>query len=211
MAEPLTSSDILRERMGFGVSPLASQETRRAYAAAGLSPLGTQERERFARGGALSPMATQQEQEAWKQAEFMAGSREQAPISYGGIGDRPVGTSRRAIRMQAEWDKQQQEQLQNQRLMQQMDMEQKTYEINRIKEERMQRAEQSAIDAALAKESRDLAIQEQADSVMKSILGTTTPDGQRIRPININDDDAVERLQSAVSNNQLGIDRKSVV
>lgn len=129
MAEPLTSSDIIRERMGFGVSPLASMETRRSYAAAGLSPLGTQERERFEEGRGISPMATRQEQEAWKQAEFMAGRREQAPISYGGIGDRPIGTSRRDIRMQAEWDKQQQEQLQKQRIMQEMDLRQKEYEM----------------------------------------------------------------------------------
>lgn len=131
MAEPLTSSDIIRERMGFGVSPLASMETRRSYAAAGLSPLGTQERERFERGGGISPMATEQEKEAWKQAEFMAGSREQAPVSYGGIGDRPIGTSRRAIRMQAEWDKQQEQQLEQQKIIQQMDLQQKEYEMQK--------------------------------------------------------------------------------
>jgi hypothetical protein len=111
MAEPLTSSDILRERMGFGVSPLAAPETRRAYAAAGLSPLGTQERERFERGSGISPMATASEKEAWKMAEYMAGEREQAPVEYGGLGERPTGTSRRAIRMQTEWDKQREIQL----------------------------------------------------------------------------------------------------
>lgn len=112
MAEPLTSSDIQRELMGFGVSPLAAPETRRAYAAAGLSPLGTQERERFESGAGISPTASPAEREAWKMAEFQAGRREQAPIEYGGIGDRPTGTSRRAIRMQAEWDKQREAQMQ---------------------------------------------------------------------------------------------------
>lgn len=112
MAEPLTSSDILRERMGFGISPLASVETRKAYAEAGLSPLGTQERERFERGGGISPMASTSEKEAWKMAEYMAGQREQAPTEYGGLGERPTGTSRRAIRMQEQWDKQQENQIQ---------------------------------------------------------------------------------------------------
>ena len=137
MAEPLTSSDIIRERMGFGVSPLASNETRRAYAEAGLSPLGTQDRERLASGGGISPMASAQEKEAWKMAEFMGGQREQAPISYGGIGDRPIGASRRDIRMQAEWDKQQNEQLQRQRTMQQMDLDQKQFEKG-LRDQQMQ-------------------------------------------------------------------------
>ena len=210
MAEPLTSSDIIRERMGFGVSPLASGETRRAYAEAGLSPLGTQARQRFEEGRGISPMASAQEKEAWKMAEFMGGQREQAPISYGGIGDRPVGASRRDIRMQAEWDKRQTEQLQMQRMMQQMEDDQKRLELQSIQEERMQRAERSAIDAALAKESRELEIETQADRAMKSILGTTLPNGQRTRPINVNDDDAVERIQSVVASNPYGMESQIV-
>ena len=63
-------------------------------------------------------------------AEYMAGSREQAPVEYGGIGDRPQGSSRRAIRMQDEWDKKQTELLQQQRLSQQMDLEQKQFEMS---------------------------------------------------------------------------------
>ena len=137
MADPLTSSDIQRERMGFGVSPLASTDTRRSYAAAGLSPLGTQDRERFAAGAGISPMAGTADKEAWKMAEYQAGSREQAPIEYGGIGDRPVGSSRRAIRMQDEWDKQQTEILQQQRLAQQMDLEQKQFEMG-VRDQQMQ-------------------------------------------------------------------------
>lgn len=129
MAEPLTSSDLLRERMGFGVSPLASQETRRAYAAAGLSPLGTQDRERFAAGAGISPMAGTAEKEAWKMAEFQAGRREQAPIEYGGLGDRPVGSSRRAIRMQEQWDKQRERQIEEAKALQQMETQRKQLEI----------------------------------------------------------------------------------
>jgi hypothetical protein len=127
MAEPLTSSDLLRERMGFGVSPLASPETRRSYAAAGLSPLGTQDRERIAAGAGISPMAGPIETDAWKMTQYMTGQREQAPVSYGGIGERPRGESRRAIRMQDEWDKQRERQLKEQqaiRSMEAMDFEQ---------------------------------------------------------------------------------------
>jgi hypothetical protein len=137
MADPLTSSDIIRERMGFGVSPLASEDTRRSYAAAGLSPLGTQDRERIERGGGISPMAGSAEKGAWQMAEYMAGSREQAPVEYGGIGDRPQGSSRRAIRMQDEWDKKQTELLQQQRLSQQMDLEQKQFEMG-VRDQQMQ-------------------------------------------------------------------------
>jgi hypothetical protein len=137
MADPLTSSDIIRERMGFGVSPLASEDTRRSYAAAGLSPLGTQDRERIERGGGISPMAGSAEKGAWQMAGYMAGSREQAPVEYGGIGDRPQGSSRRAIRMQDEWDKKQTELLQQQRLSQQMDLEQKQFEMG-VRDQQMQ-------------------------------------------------------------------------
>ena len=106
MADPLTSSDIQRERMGLGVSPLASTETRRSYAAAGLSPLGTQDRERFAAGAGISPMAGKKEKEAWIASEVMTGQRDpmELPKDYGGLGDRPEATTRRGIRMQEEWD-----------------------------------------------------------------------------------------------------------
>ena len=115
--------------MGFGVSPMASQDTRRAYAAAGLSPLGTQDRERLEVGAGISPMAGSSDKEAWKMAEYMRGDRDQAPISYGGIGDRPVGSSRRDIRMQAEWDKQQKAAIEQQAALQSMEIQQKQFEM----------------------------------------------------------------------------------
>ena len=123
--------------MGFGVSPLASMETRRSYAAAGLSPLGTQDRERFAAGAGISPMASRADEGAWKMAEYMSGRREQAPVEYGGMGDRPIGSSRRAIRMQAEWDKQQEENLKMQATMQSMDIQQKQFEMG-LRDQQMQ-------------------------------------------------------------------------
>jgi hypothetical protein len=133
MAEPLTSSDLLRERMGFGVSPLASPETRRSYAAAGLSPLGTQDRERIAAGVGISPMAGPIETDAWKMTQYMTGQREQAPISYGGIGERPTGSSRRAIRMQDEWDKQQEARLKEEQMAVQADKEMRAQKTEDLK------------------------------------------------------------------------------
>lgn len=105
MAEPLTSSDIIRENLGFG--PSTTDEKRRA-AAAGISPLGTMERERFERGAGLSPMASTTEREAWVAAEVQAGKRDpmELPKDYGGLGERPEATTRRGFRMQQEWDKQ---------------------------------------------------------------------------------------------------------
>lgn len=179
MAQPLTSTDIIRERMGFGVSPMASEDTRRAYAAAGLSPLGTQERQRFEAGGGLSPMASKQEQEAWKQAEFMAGKREQAPVGYGGLGDRPTvtaparfdekgqptGSFRRQLRMQEAWDTRQSQLFEQQRVAQQLDLQQR--EENRLLNE--QRARENA-DIVKAKiEEKNAAILNNAFGVLADV------------------------------------------
>lgn len=120
MADPLTASDMWRIERGLGTSSMASPEERRRFAAAGQLPLNSMDVAKFAEGRGISPMAGTAEKEAWKMAEYMGGRREQAPISYGGLGDRPVGSSRRAIRMQDEWDKKQMDMLQQQRLAQQI-------------------------------------------------------------------------------------------
>jgi len=210
MAQPLTSSDIIRERMGFGVSDLASQETRKAYASAGLSPLGTQERQRFAAGTGMSPMESATGVEAWKMAEFMAGQRGQAPVEYGGIGERPTGTSRRAIRMQQAWDEAQKQQLEQQRLTQQMDAEQERLAIERSRESRLLSESEAIRKASLAKEMREEEMSRQAQSAMNSVLGYTRPDGVRVSPININEDDAVERIQSVIAMNPFGMEKQYV-
>jgi len=212
MAEPLTSSDIIRERMGFGVSPLASGETRRAYSEAGLSPLGTQERERFERGAGISPMASTAEKDAWVAAEVMAGQRDpmELPKDYGGLGDRPEATTRRGLRMQQEWDKQYEMMVNQQEVARQVDIEEKKYAIDLAREERQKRTEEASIDVAYAKEMRDLEIEKQSDRAMKSIIGTTLPNGQRTRPINVNEDDAVERIQSVVASNPYGMESQIV-
>lgn len=204
MAELLTSSDIIRERMGFGVSPLAAPETRRAYAEAGLSPLGTQERERFERGGRISPMASTPEKEAWVAAEVQAGRRPQTdlPTAYGGIGERPEATTRRGLRMQQEWDARHKMIIDQQEAIRQQEAaarEERRISIAEQAEQRQQWAQDT-------KEQRDAAILEQSGKIQSSIMGFTRPDGSKIRPININDPDAVERLQSVIYANRLGME-----
>ena len=199
MADPLTSSDIQREIMGFGVSPLASQETRRSYAAAGLSPLGTQDRERSERGGGISPMAGRAEKDAWKMAEYQAGDREQAPISYGGMGERPEGSTRRAIRMQKEWDKRSQEMAEAQRAETEM-------ALRLEAEARQKRAEEIEINKSAIAEARESSKQEQSRSILGAFIGSTRPDGTKTSPIDINDPEAPERIQRTIYMNPIGME-----
>lgn len=136
MADPLTSSDIIRESFGFG--PTSPEERRRA-AGAGISPLGTMERQRFERGGGISSMASESEKEAWKAAEVMAGRRDpmELPKAYGGMGERPEATTRRGLRMQQEWDKQRETMLQEQEAAIRQENESKNYEL-RARDQKIQ-------------------------------------------------------------------------
>lgn len=136
MAEPLTSSDIIRERLGFG--PRSPEERQRA-AAAGISPLSAIEREKFERGGGISPMASQTEKEAWQAAEVMAGRRPESelPESYGGLGERPSATTRRGLRMQQEWDKQREMMIQEQEAARRAKLEADQFDLQVRQENRL--------------------------------------------------------------------------
>ena len=136
MADPLTSSDIIRERLGFG--PRSPEERQRA-AAAGISPLSAIDREKFERGGGISPMASQTEKEAWQAAEVQAGRRSpmELPESYGGMGERPEATTRRGLRMQQEWDKQYEMILAQQEAARKQENETKEYEL-RLRDQKLQ-------------------------------------------------------------------------
>jgi hypothetical protein len=212
MAEPLTSTDIIRERMGFGVSPLASGETRQAYAEAGLSPLGTQQRERFEAGRGISPMATRAEKDAWVASEVMAGRRDpmDLPKAYGGMGERPEATTRRGFRMQQEWDKQYEMMQEQQKIAREMEAEQESLAIQRSQEARMVAEQDAARKAGLAKEFREEEASKQAQNAMNSVMGYTRPDGVRVSPININDENAVERIQSVMAMNPFGMEKQYV-
>jgi hypothetical protein len=192
MADPLTSTDIIRERMGFGVSPLASQDTLRSYAAAGLPPLSAQDRERFKTGAGISPMAGPSEKDAWKMAEYMSGQREQAPVSYGGIGDRPVGTSRRQIRMQDEWDKRRAAEIEEQRALQSMEMDQRRFALSE-RNQVLQERQEARLQAAEAKAQEEiLKVSEQADLALNEVLGGFDPAGSPVLGL---DPDAPDYMQ----------------
>lgn len=209
MAEPLTSSDIIREQMGFG--PSSSDEKRRA-AGAGISPLGTMERIRFEEGRGLSPMARKSEKEAYMASEVMAGRRDpmELPKSYGGLGERPEATTRRGFRMQQEWDKQYEMMRKEEEAAREQNRFLMGYELQRQQEERMRGAQDLQIQAGLAKQSRQQDVEGQAQEIMNNIVGFTRPDGSKQRPINVNDDDAPERLQMLIANNRRGMESQDV-
>ena len=202
MAEPLTSSDIIRERMGFGVSPLASGETRRAYAEAGLSPLGTQERERLASGGGISPMATRAEKDAWVASEVMAGRRDpmDLPKAYGGMGERPEATTRRGYRMQQEWDKQYEMMQEQQKIAREMEAEQRRIALTERQEARLQKDQDLEIEASEIAERNNEKMQKGADFILKSIRGgVPLPSGNFSAPILPTDPDAVPALYNLLN------------
>lgn len=202
MAEPLTSSDIWRIEAGWGTSPMASPEERRRFAAAGEIPLSSENVARLAEGRGISPMASAAEKEAWKMGEYMTGRREQAPVEYGGIGDRPTGTSRRSIRMQAEYDEAQKQALEQQRIMQQMDLQQRA-------ESRLQRSQDLEMEKYRLGEERESRVIDEAGMIVDAIRGAVGPDGKVIaNPIRPEDDNAIERLEG-LGRFKFGMENKS--
>jgi hypothetical protein len=198
MANGLTDSDLNRQRLGFGVAP--DTASRRRAVEAGVSPLTTGERIRRDWGWGPS---TPEEQKAFQAAEVIerGGPVEQMPVEYGG---RPTGTSRRALRMQEEWDKRQQQQLINQRMIQQLDLEQKA-------ESRMQRAQDLEFEKYRLNEDRESRVLDEAGAIVDSIRGEVAPDGTIIsNPIRPEDDDAVERLEG-LGRFKFGMENKSAL
>jgi hypothetical protein len=116
-------------------------------------------------------------------------SPEDLPEAYGG---RPTGTSRRAIRMQAEYDARQQNFLQNQRIAQQMEIEQGVYNLRLDQEDRLLEAEKISFEAAQLAEAREAKVQDEASLIFRAIRGgVPTSDGEFTPPINPEDENAV--------------------
>jgi len=174
MANGLTDSDLNRQRLGFGVAP--DTASRRRAVEAGVSPLTTGEKIRRDWGWGPS---TPEEQKAFQAAEVIerGGPIEQMPVEYGG---RPTGTSRRALRMQAEYDTVRQAALENQRLMQQADLEQRRFEISE-RNQTLQERQEARLQAAEAKaQDEDLKVSEQADFALNEVLGGFDPTGNPV-------------------------------
>jgi hypothetical protein len=116
----------------------------------------TRGNERF--GWVPSPLASHEEKERYRamqiQQEIEAGRATVAdlPESYGG---RPEGTTRRAIRRQAEYDKRQADLLNQERIRQQMDQQRKQQEIYNAQEIRVAAKYQSELDEARAQAKID--------------------------------------------------------
>lgn len=111
------------------------------------------------------------------------------PEEWGG---RPSGTSRRAIRMQAEWDKRQEALIQQQRAMQQMDLEQRRFALSE-RNQTLQERQEARLQAAEAKrQDEELKVGEQADLALNEILGGFDPSGNPIAGL---DPDAPDYMQ----------------
>jgi len=111
------------------------------------------------------------------------------PEEWGG---RPSGTSRRTIRMQAEWDKQQESLMQQQRAMQQMDLEQRRFSLSE-RNQILQERQEARLQAAEAKrQDEDLKVSEQADFALNEVLGGFDPTGN---PVSGLDPDAPDYMQ----------------
>lgn len=158
-----------------------------------LERTATDPRRQF--GWGVSPMASPEERAAFQAYEMLpkvaAGEIPVAalPESYGG---RPTGTTRRAIRMQAEWDQSQQAALENQRLMQQMDLEQRRFTLSQ-RNQTLQEKQEARLQAAEAKaQDEALKVSEQADFALNEVLGGLDPTGNPIAGL---DPDAPDYMQ----------------
>lgn len=116
------------------------------------------------------------------------GARE-LPEEWGG---RPTGESRRAIRMREEWDKQRAAQIEEQRALQSMDIEQRRFALSE-RNQTLQERQEARLQAAEAKrQDEELKVGEQADLALNEILGGLDTSGN---PISGLDPDAPDYMQ----------------
>lgn len=146
---------------------------------------------RRAWGWGPSELASPEEKRAWAQLEMPQNA---TPIQR--LGDRPLGITRRGIRMQAEWDAQYAQALEQQRLLQQMEMEQRRFGLQAMGEQRLQREQDLRLKEFEMVEDRNNRIQNEASAIVDGIRGAKLPDGTVVNPIRPEDDNALERLEN---------------
>jgi len=164
----------------------------------------TRGNERF--GWGPSPLASNEEKERYRaaqiQQEIEAGRATVAdlPEAYGG---RPTGTTRRSIRMQEEYDKQQNAELQRRQATQAMAIQQRemfireeNLKLQRDAEERLRLKEDKALEEERMKSERENRIERESSDIRNGIRGMTAPDGTVINPIRVEDANALERLEN---------------
>jgi hypothetical protein len=97
---------------------------------------------------------------------------------------------RRQMRMEEEFRKVQEQELQNQQVMQQMDIQQRV-------ESRLQRQQDLEFEKYKLAEDREGRVVDEAGAIVDAIRGAVAPDGTVIsRPIRPEDDDAIESLEN---------------
>lgn len=110
---------------------------------------------------------------------------------------------RRKMRMEAEFQKFQQQELAMQQAIQAM-------EIERMQEERLQRAQNFDLENAKTAEEREARVMNEAGAMINSIRGAVAPDGTIIsNPIRPEDPDAIERLDNLARDFKFGIENKA--
>lgn len=172
-----------------------------------LERVATDPRRQFGWGPSI--MASPEEKRAYQAFQMMpqveAGRLPVSalPEEYGG---RPTGTSRRAMRMQAAYDEAQSQALEQERIRQQMDIQQKELALRAQEQQSIIESRNLARDAAVVKAARDAKVKEQSKRFMEAVLGTTLPDGTKTKPIDIYDDNAVESIQSQMYMNDFGME-----
>jgi hypothetical protein len=146
-----------------------------------------------------SALASPEEKRAYQASvlmpEIAAGRASVAdlPEQYGG---RPTGASRRSMRMQAAWDEAQRQQIEQQRVAQQMDMEQRRFGLQAMGEQRLQKEQDLRLKEFELEEDRNVRIQSEAGAIIDGIRGARLPDGTVVNPIRPEDDNALERLEN---------------
>lgn len=118
--------------------------------------------------------------------------------------------SRRKMRMEAEFNEYQQRMAKQEFERQANERANMNLQLQFMQEARIQAEQDAASKANLAKEMREEETAKQAQNAMNSILGYTRPDGVAVSPINVNEDNAVERIQSVIAMNPFGMEKQYV-
>lgn len=118
--------------------------------------------------------------------------------------------SRRRMRMQEEEMKFQQQQLEQQKDLQQMMVQQEQLNLQRMGEERLQRAQNLDLENAKTAEEREARVMNEAGAMINSIRGAVAQDGTVIsNPIRPEDPDAIDRLDNLARDFKFGVENKA--
>lgn len=151
-----------------------------------------------------SIMASPEEKAAYAAQQVRSGNAPESelPEAYGG---RPQGTTRRSMRMQAAWDAAAALEIERQKALKEEENSRVALQL-RINEDARQQAQMEINKAASVQaDLKENTIKEHALELANAITGYIKPDGTFQKGISIDDEDAVEKLQSlAIKYDQAG-------